>query len=86
MHSGDLELTRMLIEAGAPLDVRNDDGQTPLHIAATYSGDPKLIRLLITHGVDVNAMDDHQLTPLAATRHWTGREAARAALIEAGAK
>jgi len=80
------DMARMLIEAGAPLDVREHDGQSPLHIAATFSGDPQLIRLLIAHGAGVNAMDDQQLTPLAATRHWKGREAAQAALIEAGAK
>jgi len=86
MHSGNLELTRMLIEAGAPLDVQDEVGQTPLHIAATYGGDPKVIRLLIAHGADLNAKNDYQRTPLEETQHWTGREAAKAALMEAGAK
>jgi ankyrin repeat protein len=85
-RQSDPKQARMLIEAGAPLDVRDDNGQTPLHIAATWSNDPELIRFLIAHGADVNAVDDKQLTPLAASHHWHKREAARAALIEAGAK
>jgi hypothetical protein len=81
-----LDMVRMLIEAGAPVNAPDSGGRTPLHIAATLGGDPKLIRLLIARGADVNAVDDRQWTPLAASRHWSGRDAARAALIEAGAK
>jgi hypothetical protein len=80
------DMARMLIEAGGPLDTREENGQTPLHIAATRGRDGDLIRLLIAHGADINALDDYQNTPLAASRHWTKSEAAQAALIEAGAK
>lgn len=80
------DMARMLLEAGAPVDTREHDGRTPLHIAATLGGDPETIRLLIEHGADVNAVDDRQLTPLAIIQHWAHREDAQAALIEAGAK
>jgi ankyrin repeat protein len=83
-----LDMAKMLLEAGTPVDIREPDGRTPLHIAATVSGDPEAIRLLIKHGADVNAVDDKQLTPLAALHrdNWRNREAAKAALIEAGGK
>jgi ankyrin repeat protein len=81
-----LEMARMLLEAGAPVDTREHDGRTPLHIAATLGGDPEAIRLLVKHGSDVNAVDNNGRTPLATLQHWAKREAAKAALLEAGAK
>lgn len=84
------DMARMLIENGAPLDALESHGRTPLHVATTFNGDSELIRLLIAHGADVNALDDDQLTPLASCiRDWGNgpeRDAARSALMEAGAK
>jgi ankyrin repeat protein len=81
-----LDMARMLLEAGAKVDTREHDGRTPLHIAATLGGDPEAIRLLVKHGADVNAVDNNGRTPLATLQHWAKREAAKAALLEAGAK
>jgi ankyrin repeat protein len=81
-----VELARMLLEAGARVDTREHDGRTPLHTAATLGGDPEAIRLLVKHGADVNAVDNNGRTPLATLENWAKREAAKSALIEAGAK
>jgi ankyrin repeat protein len=81
-----IDMARMLLEAGAKVDTREHDGRTPLHIAATLGGDPEAIRLLVKHGADVNAVDNNGRTPLATLQHWAKREAAKAALLEAGAK
>ncbi|KAJ8681224.1 hypothetical protein QAD02_017011 [Eretmocerus hayati] len=51
----DLKLTRMLLDAGAELNVFNKWGHTPLHVAV--SKDLQIVKLLITRGADVNAVD-----------------------------
>ena len=61
--SGDDEIVRMLIEAGADVMARDGDGATPLHYAAsTHSLD--VVKRLLTHGVDINAVDNEGRTPL----------------------
>ena len=42
------------LERGADLSAINDDGMTPLHLAAKYSG-PEIVELLLDHGAEVNA-------------------------------
>ncbi|XP_077349985.1 uncharacterized protein LOC143998115 [Lithobates pipiens] len=41
----DVEVARLLVECGAPVDGRNDEGQTPLHIAA-WEGDEAMVKFL----------------------------------------
>jgi hypothetical protein len=52
-----------LIEAGADVNAKDDEGLTPLMIAAHYST-PEMVTLLIDAGADVNAKDDDGQTPL----------------------
>ena len=59
----DADLTRMLLEAGAPIAKRSSDERTALHHAAARGG-PALIDLLLAHQADANAHDAQQATPL----------------------
>jgi hypothetical protein len=52
-----------LIDAGADLNARDDNGWTPLMVAAR-SETPEIVTLLIEAGADVNAMNDNGYTPL----------------------
>ena len=58
---GTLETMKLLIEAGAEVDARNDRNSTPLHWAVSDTGK---IRLLLARGADINAKTERELTPL----------------------
>jgi len=47
----------------ADINVKDSDGQTPLHIAARVDG-VEMARLLLAHGANVNANDNQGKTPL----------------------
>lgn len=67
VRGGKLPLIRLLLEQGAPVDVLDDEGLTPLlHLAKTRSmADPiPVMELLVARGADVNARDDMQGTLL----------------------
>jgi len=53
-----------LIDRGMDVNGRDDEGHTPLHLAARYSKSPALVRALIRKGARVNARDDHNCNPL----------------------
>ena len=46
-----------MLDRGADVAARDDDGETPLHEAATHS-DLEVIRLLLERGADASAQDD----------------------------
>ncbi|PRP86824.1 Protein F53A10.2, isoform a [Planoprotostelium fungivorum] len=50
-------------EKGTNVDVKDETGQTPLHIAA-YDGHFNIAYLLLSRGADVNSRDQQQWTPL----------------------
>ena len=56
----DLSAVMNLIATGADVHARNDNGQTPLHIACNY----KIAQQLLAAGADVNARDNDDCTPL----------------------
>jgi hypothetical protein len=51
---GDAWMCKFLIEAGVPVDARNNSGLTPLHFAA-LEGDRNTAEFLLGKGADVNA-------------------------------
>jgi ankyrin repeat protein len=79
-----VEIARMLIDAGADLDVQDKWERTPLHWAAVY-GRVEITRMLIDAKADVNVQDKWDNTPL----HWAaikGNEEIAQMLIDAGAR
>ena len=63
---GDTKIVKFLIESGAELDVKNQDGGTPLHSAA-FLGRTEIAELLIQKGADVNAKNHKDEIALDAT-------------------
>lgn len=53
----------LLINHGAPLEVRDSDNRTPL-LAAVIASSPEIINLLLTHGADIDAVDSDGQTSL----------------------
>jgi hypothetical protein len=66
-------LVKDLLDRGAYPNVRDEDGNTPLTMAASY-GHTITARLLLDHGADIHARDDRGGTALiyAGIRHPTG--------------
>jgi len=57
-----VQIARMLLEAGAPVNAAQQDGFTPLH-AAAQNGQVDMVRLLLEHGADVNVVTRKHETP-----------------------
>jgi uncharacterized protein len=60
---GHLEITRLLIEAGASPNVRDRDGYTPLH-AAAQNGNVEIVRTLVFGGADIETASLKNEKPL----------------------
>ena len=60
----DATTVALLLAHGASPLARDDDGRTPLHLAAAVPGRVTVINELLSHGADVNAPDDFHQTPL----------------------
>ena len=82
-EDADGDLVRTCLDAGADPNARNEDGDTPLHIAA-WNGQTEAIAALLDAGADPNARNEDGDTPLHIAA-WNGQTEAIAALLDAGA-
>ena len=80
---GNIEAVKKHLAAGTKADVKNDEGWTPLILAAG-EGQKKIADLLISKGAEVNAMTDDGLTALFAAIAGSHKEIAEV-LIAKGA-
>jgi cytohesin len=61
--TGDAKAVRSLINAGANIEAKDEEGRTPLHLAAEHGQLPVLTTLLEL-GADKSCVDDHARLPL----------------------
>jgi uncharacterized protein len=62
-NSGDMGTVVMLLERGAAINARNDEGATPLMLASS-AGNIAIMKLLLLKGAEVNAASDEGITAL----------------------
>ena len=72
-----------LVDAGVPVDLTNDKGDTLLLLAA-YAPSPPTVRALLERGADPDRVNDRGQTAVAAAAFRSSAEAVRA-LLDAGA-
>ena len=73
------------LTAGADVGARDDDGYTPLHLAARYNDNPAVITALVDAGAGVGARDDDGYTPLHLAAWGSDNPAIVGALLGVGA-
>ena len=59
-----LEVIQLLLDAGATTYAKNEDGLTPLHLAAGHYWDPEIVDTLLLAGAFVDARAENDATPL----------------------
>ena len=83
-YNDNADITNLLLEAGAEVDVRDQRGRTPLHYTGLHNAPVDIVESLIEHGADVKARDFNGATPLHYSRVFSCREVS-IALEAAGA-
>jgi ankyrin repeat protein len=68
-----MEITKYLVEAGADVNAKDIDENTPLHYAARNKNSA-MVNLFIQKGANVNAMDNYGRTPLHYTVYQSGAD------------
>ncbi|KAL7795469.1 ankyrin repeat-containing domain protein [Trichoderma afarasin] len=66
------DLIPELLEAGADIEKVDEEGCTPLHLAAVY-GCSKATKILLEHGANAEALNNEEKTPRMMNPEWWGR-------------
>lgn len=83
IESNNIQEVKQAITNGAHIHIKNQYGQTPLHMAARFTH-TDIPQTLVAAGADVNAQDYSGNTPLHIAAKYNNTNAAKA-LIDAGA-
>ena len=81
-HGNVSDVVKML-NARMPVNSRDENGWTALHLAS-WSNRTYIVRLLLQRGADVNARNDDGMTPLHRAAGWNSTEVIKV-LLEHGA-
>jgi hypothetical protein len=81
---GDLEAVKLFVEAGYPVDTKDND--TPAIVSAARGGHGNVIAYLMSKGADINATDGNNMTALMHLVDKCDSTPTIRALIKAGAK
>jgi uncharacterized protein len=82
-RTGDTEPLVAYLDAGVPVDLNNESGDTLVMLAA-YHGQAATVRALVGKGADVNRANDKGQTPLAGAV-FKGEDDVVKALVDGGA-
>lgn len=82
-REGDASTLAAYLDAGVPVNLSNEKGDTLLMLGA-YHGHAEVVRLLVGRGADVDRVNDRGQTPLAGAV-FKGEDEILAVLVEAGA-
>jgi ankyrin repeat protein len=82
-RAGDAAAIAAYVDAGVPVDLTNDHGDTLLMLAA-YHGHDAAVRVLLERGADPGKPNDHGQTPLAGAV-FKSEPAVVRALLDGGA-
>jgi ankyrin repeat protein len=80
---GDKEAVLRVLNKGADVNAKDEEGRTALHATGTY-GKVEITQLLLDYGADVNIKDNSGRTPLHQSSSWLSPEVAQL-LLEYGA-
>ena len=67
--NGGTEVVNLLIEKGADIHVKTNDGRSPLQDVIGY-GRTEVVNLLIEKGADIHVKDNNVATPLYLASSW----------------
>ncbi|MCP3816973.1 ankyrin repeat domain-containing protein [Streptomyces sp. A3M-1-3] len=82
-RQGDAEALAAYVDAGVPVNLTNDRGDSLVMLAA-YHGHPAAVAALLARGADADRANDRGQTPLAGAV-FKGEEAVVRALLDGGA-